>query len=218
MKHGRLQPSTSSQRAHLCALFQSLDCKKTADTQGRAFHLWCVRCILFPKLKAFVFETLFVDVMLELLYEENTWLSEQDPGPSSVVAFEHVSADGADVLIARCSADGTRLDIFRWDVAKSNLDVFEAGKVIATRGTTVSTMEWLLVTPDQPFLCVGFSHGGVSLFTPRGAVCLSFLLVPRPVVRFRDGPHTRGRGAEADSVARRWLLVLLECPRQTADP
>ncbi|CAK0799680.1 unnamed protein product, partial [Prorocentrum cordatum] len=95
--------------------------------------------------------------------------------------------------IARCAADGQRLDMFRLCPRRGHLDTVEASKVVARGPTEATAMEWFpLVHGQERLLCLGFSHGGVSLLSQRGAVVLSFLLLAQPVLRARLGAESGG--------------------------
>lgn len=70
-----------------------------------------------------------------------------------------------------------------------------APHAVAGGDTQVTFMTWLPLcasqeeqahkTPEHLYLCIGFSHGGISLFTTSGAVHMSFLLHAKPVVSIR---------------------------------
>eukprot|EP00929_Paragymnodinium_shiwhaense_P103808 TRINITY_DN67594_c0_g1_i1.p1 TRINITY_DN67594_c0_g1~~TRINITY_DN67594_c0_g1_i1.p1 ORF type:complete len:452 (-),score=79.09 TRINITY_DN67594_c0_g1_i1:500-1855(-) len=120
--------------------------------------------------------------MLQRLCRASAFLQTPEDAelPSLFAVARH--HDGS-VYIARCSSDGLRLDVFR--ISEGKLTASEAGKPIASNDVTATVLEWLPLAKEAPLLCVGFSHGGVSIFTPCGAVCLSFCLVAKAVLRVR---------------------------------
>lgn len=146
--------------------------------------------------------------MLEPLLPPSRGLDESDAAPACLVAAV-VRLDGS-LAVGRCTADGQHLDLFRFCARRGALETIEAAKAIATGSTLATAMEWLSIALDQQLLCVGFSHGGVSLFTPRGEVFLSFLLVPKAILRLRVDaapPPQRGQQAAAQQSQ---LLILHE--------
>lgn len=124
--------------------------------------------------------------MLEPLHPGSPVLAEEQAAPRHLATTEQ--ADGC-MLIARCSDNGQRLDLFRLWPLRGVLETVEVSKVIAVGETSATAMDWVTIAPEQPLLCVGFSNGGTSFVSPRGAVCHSFLLAPKPIRRIRwHGP------------------------------
>eukprot|EP00927_Polykrikos_kofoidii_P038604 TRINITY_DN33015_c0_g1_i1.p1 TRINITY_DN33015_c0_g1~~TRINITY_DN33015_c0_g1_i1.p1 ORF type:complete len:1682 (+),score=281.90 TRINITY_DN33015_c0_g1_i1:91-5136(+) len=147
--------------------------------------------------------------MLEPVLPASSALAENEADLSRLVAATELT-DGA-MAIGRCSSDGHRLDLFRLCCKRGTLERAEAAKPIAMKGLAVVTaMEWLPMASEQPVLCVGFSNGGLSLFTPRGAVCLSFSLVLKPVMRIRLSPAPANDGDQHQMAKQQRVLVLHE--------
>lgn len=121
--------------------------------------------------------------MLEPVHPGSPVLAEEQSRPPRHLATQELA--DACLLIARCPDDGQRLDVFRLWPQRGVLETVEVSKVIATGDTSATATEWVTIAVDQHLLCIGFSNGGVSFFTPRGAVCHSFLFVPKPVRRIR---------------------------------
>lgn len=149
--------------------------------------------------------------MLEPLCFANDELAEAQHAslPRLIVADEQ--ADGS-VLIARCAADGQRLDLLRLSARghggeKAVLETIEASLEAASRGTVVTAMAWLPVGLGESLLCVGYSHGGLGLFTPQGVQCLAFLLCPRSVLRIRLGQESAPAGAAGVAQRRRCIVL-----------
>jgi len=119
-------------------------------------------------------------------------LAEAADSPPRCVA---AAAVGRAVVIARCNSDGQHLDLFRLvggdtdPLPVASIEVVEASKEVASGHTVVTALAWLSrESSKECLLCVGFSHGGISLFTAQGAPRLTFLLCPSPVTRVRLGP------------------------------
>mmetsp|Transcript_19774 Transcript_19774/g.49689 ORF Transcript_19774/g.49689 Transcript_19774/m.49689 type:complete len:492 (+) Transcript_19774:90-1565(+) len=116
-------------------------------------------------------------------------------GPADLIAATQLP-DGS-VAMARCLGTGQHLSLFLlhrvsgWNTG--TVETVEAKKQVASSGIEVTAMKWFQISDREHLLCVGFSHGGVSIFTPRGAVCLSFLIEKKPVLRIRtDDGSTEG--------------------------
>ncbi|CAK8999638.1 unnamed protein product [Durusdinium trenchii] len=63
---------------------------------------------------------------------------------------------------------------------------------------------------SEPLLCVGFRHGGITLFTQHGVVLVSFLLAASPVLRIRECPDESMKQAEHQSKISERLMMLHE--------
>jgi len=118
------------------------------------------------------------------------------------------------VILARCHADGQHLAMFRLPLHRPgkpdgpnhstrNLpETLLDSKQVASGNTVVTSMDWLPAQPEGHLLCMGFSHGGVSLFSSLGELRISFLLCSKPVQRVRPGIEPVGSGSRCE------LLVL----------
>lgn len=93
----------------------------------------------------------------------------------------------AGVIVVWISEDGLSLE-WRWLGANQARDL--CVHVAPSDESAATSLAWCHVK-SQPVLCVGFRHGGVSLFTQEGEVIVSFLLATSPVLRIRTCPGER---------------------------
>eukprot|EP00930_Biecheleria_cincta_P076984 TRINITY_DN64225_c0_g1_i1.p1 TRINITY_DN64225_c0_g1~~TRINITY_DN64225_c0_g1_i1.p1 ORF type:complete len:510 (+),score=83.36 TRINITY_DN64225_c0_g1_i1:107-1636(+) len=116
-----------------------------------------------------------------------------DQGEELVASFELPGK--SDAILARILEDGCTLELTVLSKTESETRPASPKRALQTSSvaiassddTAASALAWLpgLAPNGEPLLCVGFNHGGVSLFTHRGAVAVSFLVSHQRVVRVR---------------------------------
>eukprot|EP00434_Breviolum_minutum_P028445 symbB.v1.2.025164.t1/scaffold2343.1/size81760/5 len=119
--------------------------------------------------------------MLEPLCAEQKEVNCIDTSQELAAALE--LPDRAGAIVVWISQDGLALE-WRW----LNMNKAKHLRVpVASRDESAATsLAWCRVKSQlQPLLCVGFRHGGITLFTHEGDVLLSFLLAASPVLRIR---------------------------------
>lgn len=94
----------------------------------------------------------------------------------------------AGAIVVWISEEGLTLE-WRW---LSTNRAKQLSVPVAPSGESAATsLAWCCVK-CQPLLCVGFRHGGISLFTQEGQVLVSFLLATSPVLRIHVCPEKSG--------------------------
>eukprot|EP00931_Biecheleriopsis_adriatica_P075505 TRINITY_DN49353_c0_g1_i1.p1 TRINITY_DN49353_c0_g1~~TRINITY_DN49353_c0_g1_i1.p1 ORF type:complete len:534 (-),score=112.26 TRINITY_DN49353_c0_g1_i1:22-1623(-) len=121
-----------------------------------------------------------------------------------VASIELPASSGA--ILARLLEEGLTLDLEFLSGSQSE-SRHESVVLASSEDSAATALAWLpSIGPNQePLLCVGFNHGGISLFTHRGAVCSSFVLSPRRVLRIRTCQRHPAAPCSAEDQSRQQL-------------